>query len=121
MYRKVEFKSEYPDDWQFDENDNPIAPGSREVADQIAAQLADHVSEVSPVDQHSYYGWSFETNFENCRFYQVLNPVDGDCYFTVQCLGYWIRKLLFKKRSADLIDALQHIWFEFRRIDFDFA
>jgi len=128
VYRTLEFKSEYPDEWQFDQEDNPIGPGSRELADEIAARLAEYASVISSVEQHSYYGWGFETRYENCTFYQVLNPADGDCYFTIQCLGYWLRKLLFKKprqtfgRYCDVVDqALRRIpqisdlkWGDFR-------
>ena len=114
MYRRVEFKSQYVDDWEFDENGDPITPGYRNVAEKIAAQLAHNLSHITAVVQHSYYGWAFET----CRFYQVLGTAgnDGQCCLTIQCLGYWLRKLLFKKprltfvRYCEAVDeAIQRI------------
>jgi hypothetical protein len=116
MDRTVEFKSALPDEWQFAEDGNPVAPGSRGLADEIVAELSEKVSEITPVEQHSYYGWGFETRFEGCRFYHVLNPVAGDCYLTVQCVGYWRRRILFLRpqetfnRYCDVLDhALNNV------------
>jgi hypothetical protein len=97
MLRAVEFRSGFANDWQFDADGNPVAPGARELADAIAGELEKHADVVVPVEQHSYYGWAFETRFAGCRFINVLNPGDKRCYFTVELCWCWVRALLLQR------------------------
>jgi len=97
MYRSVNFKSEYPDEWGFDAQKNPIAPGSRELADKIFEILSKQVTATTPIRQHSFYGWAFGARFNDSTFYNVLNPAGGECYLTISSDRYWIRTLLLKR------------------------
>jgi hypothetical protein len=39
MFRTVEFRSTFPDEWQFDASQNPISPGARDLALAIEQEL----------------------------------------------------------------------------------
>ena len=97
MYRTLQFRSGWVDDPDFDDADNQTAPGARELADAIVACLAEHVTDLSGVEQHSFYGWGFSCAFHNASFYNVLSPAGHEGYLTTQYLGYWFDKLLFRK------------------------
>ncbi len=98
LYRAVEFQSSFQGDWRFDENDEPIGPGMRDLADAIVGRLGVHVTSVSPIRQHEYYGWGFDAVFEQSTFYNVINPIDqGECYLTVSMDSYVLKKLLMKR------------------------
>ncbi len=98
MYRTIVFTSTFPDKWTFDENENPTAPGARELANAIAAKLRCHVQSVSPVQQHEYYGWGFGATTDDSTFYNVLNPGD-ECYLTVSMNWYALKAILFRHPS----------------------
>jgi hypothetical protein len=100
MYRTVKFKSGYVDEPKFDDAGSPIAPGSRELAEDIVAALGPDVVVSGPVKQHSFYGWGFSNKFGFCKFYNVLNPAGEECYFTVSVNWYWLLSLLMMRPKA---------------------
>jgi hypothetical protein len=115
MYRTVVFNSTFPNEWKFDENENPSAPGARELAETIVAKLRPRVASVSEVEQHEYYGWGFTTTLQRGTFYNVLNPAD-DCYLTVSMDWYALKAILrqrprqpFERYCDALVDALREI------------
>jgi hypothetical protein len=87
------------------------------------------VNVITPVEQHSYYGWAFDVRFGGCRFVNVINPAGDVCYLTVKLCSYWLRALLlqrpqqrFDEYGAVLNEALLAIpqvsgveWQEYRR------
>ena len=97
MYRTVAFKSTFPNEWTFNENECPVAPGARELAEVIVSSLRSRLSSVTSVEQHEYYGWGFATVLDRSRFYNVLNPVDDDCYLTVSMDWYSLKSLLLMR------------------------
>jgi hypothetical protein len=124
MYRTVVFISTFPNEWTFDENDNPLAPGARQLADTIAAKLLSQVVSVSEVHQHEYYGWEFDVLTENGTFVHVLNPGDR-CYLTISMRWHWLKAILlkqprqvFERYCEFLTETLQFIP-EISRIEWD--
>lgn len=103
MHRTSEFKSTFPDEWQFDERGNPILPGGRDIADAIVAWLRKTGAAVTHVQQYEYYGWGFETICNDSTFYNVVNSAGGRCYLTVTMDWYWLKWLLLTRprRSLD--------------------
>ncbi|MDP6442748.1 MAG: hypothetical protein QGG36_04400 [Pirellulaceae bacterium] len=97
MHRTVQFKSTWVNEPVFDENDNQEAPGARDLAEAIAAVVADHVSAVTRVENHSYYGWSFDSSYDGATFEHVLNPVDDEGYLTVRYVGFLVDRIRFRK------------------------
>ena len=97
MFRTVEFLSTFASEWQFDASGNPVAPGARELADAIANKLGKRMNVVLPVELHSYFGWAFEVAFGGCRFINVLNPGNENCYFTIKLCWYGLRTLLLQR------------------------
>lgn len=97
MFRVVEFQSTFANEWRFDAHDNPIMPGARELADAIVRELGKRVNVITPVEQHSYYGWAFDVKFKGCRFVNVLNPADTVCYLTVRLCWHWLRAFLLQR------------------------
>jgi hypothetical protein len=97
MYRTLEFGSTFPNEWKFDANEAPVAPGAKELADAIARELSKYVKEVTPVSQHSYFGWAFDVNFAGWWFFNVLNPADARCYLTIHLPWCWLRGLTLQR------------------------
>jgi hypothetical protein len=99
VFRTVEFNSGFVNESQFDARGNQIAPGSRQCAEAIVLALRPLVQSVSPVLQHSSYGWSFAVRHESFHFFNVLNPA-GACYLTIQLEWQWLWALLgFRPRE----------------------
>jgi hypothetical protein len=55
----VTFFAHFPDDSQWDEEENLILPGGLSISTCLAEQLSHRGVPCSDVKQHSFYGWSF--------------------------------------------------------------
>lgn len=99
MQRTLVFDSLWDNEWEFDSNESSVAPGARALAEEITSRLKKRVLTVSGIAQHSYYGWAFSTQFENCSFYHVSNPVD-EVYLTIGLRGYLFKALLLRRPRA---------------------
>ena len=95
MYRTLQFRSGWPCEWVFDAHENPVAPGARDLAEAIVQELKQDLPNTTEVSQHSYYGWSYETEYEGATFHQVINPTD-EVFLTVRYQGYWWHWLLLR-------------------------
>jgi len=84
MHRTVRFTTAEPEEWKFDENENPDVPGGEALAKKLRAGAARVARSVSTVSQHSYYGWRFEAAFESVTVQCVLNAVGEECHFTIE-------------------------------------
>src|SRR5687768_7584234 len=94
MRRFVTFEaSTFPDDAQWDQNDNLLVPGGQLVSKAIADTLSASGLEVSEPKQHSFYGWSFE----------VIFPGRLEC-FVLQGGEPWL--LLVEERSRSVLQKL---------------
>ena len=100
MYRTIEFTSGWPDNSEFATEGNQVAPGARQLADEIAAHLASRVEEAPEIEQHSYYGWGFYCRFDGASYDCVFNPAGDSGYLTIQYLGYLFHKLLWRNPRA---------------------
>lgn len=116
MYRTLEFRSALRNEWQFGERGNPTAPGSRELVDRLIRELGRRIPILTPVEQHSYYGWAFTTRLDRCTFQNVLNPGIDTCFLAISIELYWLSVLLRRrpKRALDryvriLDEALRQI------------
>jgi hypothetical protein len=97
MYRTVSFRCDHSMEWEYDDHGDPVTPGGRWLAEAIAASLTTGPGTTSEVHQHEDYGWAFTCCFGKDSFYQVLNAVDEDVYFTIEMEWYLIKKLLLRK------------------------
>jgi hypothetical protein len=97
MFRTVVFHHTFENEWRFDDHNTAVAPGARDLAEGVARELGKSVNVITPVEQHSYYGWAFEVKFAGCRFVNVLNPADEECYLTVQLCWYWLHAFLRRR------------------------
>ena len=106
MYRTLQFRSGWPNEWVFDSHGDPIAPGARELADSLVAELRKRMP-LTAVCQHRFYGWGFRAELEGAKFYHVLNPAD-EAYLTIRYERYWLDCLLMKRggRRFDRYTAL---------------
>jgi hypothetical protein len=102
--RSIEFHYDFPEDWEFDEHENPIAPGNRGLAEAITLALGRRVTSTTPIELHEYYGWGFWSFFDGCSLYNVLNPIVEGCYLTVSFDSYWLRALMFKRPRTTFDD-----------------
>ncbi|MGJ8698097.1 MAG: hypothetical protein ACSHYF_17390 [Verrucomicrobiaceae bacterium] len=98
MYRTLIFRSESDDEPEFNDSEDQIRPGSRDVAEAIVEELGRlSAVNVSSIDQHEFYGWGFYTEVEGGSFYNVLNPVEDEAYLTVSMSFFFIKRMLLKK------------------------
>jgi hypothetical protein len=102
MYRTVRFRYAYPCAWEFDERGDPVTPGGRTLAVQIARSLGPKVACTAGVRQRDFYGWGFRSKLDKSAFYQVINAVDCDVYLTVYMPWYLVKSLLLRKPRAAL-------------------
>ena len=115
MYRTVTFDTTFPNEWEFDETNSPVAPGARELAEALVNVLRGRASSITPIEQHEYYGWRFDVVVAKSTFFNVLNPADR-CYLTVSMRWYWLKsifgrqpRLSFERYCNLITDALREI------------
>ncbi len=96
MYRTLQFRSSWRNEWAFDRHENPVSPGARGLADALVTELRKQLRQVTEVSQHSFYGWGFTTEFDHSMFDHVLNPVD-QVYLTVEYRRFWLHWLLLRR------------------------
>jgi len=95
MYRTLQFRSSWPNEWAFDPRKNPVSPGARALADALVTELRKQLRQVTDVSQHSFYGWRFTTEFDHSMFDHVLNPAD-QVYLTAEYRQFWLHWLLLR-------------------------
>lgn len=93
VYRPVHFLYSGLAEAELDEAGEVVRPGGRALAAALVKALADEGVGVGEADQHSYYGWGFESELEGRYFYNVLNALEGEVYLTVSLGWFWLRKL----------------------------
>jgi hypothetical protein len=101
MHFTAIFKSTFPNVWTFDEFGSPHVPGGHQLAETIAAKLITRLRDVTPVEQHEYFGWEFTASTDRASFYNVLNSADDYCYLTATMNWYGLKALLLKRPRAD--------------------
>ena len=84
MHRTVHFKTAEPEEWTFDDDENPKIPGGEALARKLRAGIERAAQSISFVSQHEYYGWRFEVVFEAVTVHCVLNAVGDECHFTIE-------------------------------------
>ncbi len=71
------------DDTTFDDDGEPVIPRGKRLAEEIMSRLSDAGLSAQRLDQHSFYGWGFDTDCGGVSYYNVLNALDGEAYLTV--------------------------------------
>lgn len=99
MHRTLVFDSLWENEWEFDIDENPVTPGAKELAVEIAEKLKWRGLAVSEISQYDYYGWAFSTQFERCSFYHVLKPFT-EVHLTIALKGHLVKTLLFQRPRA---------------------
>ena len=112
MHRTVHFKTAEPEEWTFDENEDPLVPGGEALAQKLRAGVERAAQCVSVVTQHEYYGWRFEVAFEAVTVQCVLNAAGDECHFTIELdslLPSWLLPRRTRRAFAEcegVFDAL---------------
>jgi hypothetical protein len=96
VYRTVQFASAWPDDSKFDPEGNLLVPGAKDLLAAISKQLQREVSEITGINQHSFYGWEFSCSFDRARFNCVLNPAGEQVYLTLHYGRFWLDMLRWR-------------------------
>ena len=100
MYRTLIFKSESDDEPDFNDSEDQIRLGSRNVVETTVEELCRlSAVTVSSIDQHEFYGWGFYTEVEGENFHNVLNSVEDEAYLTVSMSFLFIKRMLLKKHK----------------------
>lgn len=92
LHKFVTFEADYPDDSQWDDQDNQIIPDGKTIAEFLAKELSEAGFPCTAVKQHSFYGWLWEATIASKQFCLVL-----------QCPGPW---LLISQPRLSLSDRL---------------
>ena len=112
MHRTVHFKTAEPEEWTFDEHQNPKIPGGEALARKCCTGVERAAQSVSVVSPHEYYGWRFEVAFEAVTVQCVLNATSDDCQFTIELdshLPSWLLPRRTRRAFAEcegVFDAL---------------
>ena len=109
MHRTAHFKTAEPEEWTFDENENPSVPGGQALAEKLRTSVASVAEFVSDVSQHSYYGWRFEAAFEAITVHCVLNAAGDECYLTIE-LGTLLPSWLQPRRTRRAFAACESVF-----------
>jgi hypothetical protein len=56
----VTFIAEFPDDAAWNEKGDLLVPGGRAITEELGNLLRTHGCTVTTVEQHSFYGWTFD-------------------------------------------------------------
>src|SRR5205809_314413 len=99
------FKTNLPDDAQWDQNDNLIQPGGLNLAEAICNGLTQHSVRPTKAQQHSFYGWAFEMEIEGVTIWAMLQFVEPWLLMTeVRRSGFF--GWLSKKGTAQHLRAI---------------
>ena len=96
MYRTIRFEYLGDDEGGFDEKDEPVRPGARDLAQLLFDMFREKKMDPTEVEQHSYYGWAIVCKFEGSSFYNVVNHAGDECHITAEFMGYLVEKLTFR-------------------------
>ncbi|MHA3771684.1 hypothetical protein ACXR0O_09115 [Verrucomicrobiota bacterium sgz303538] len=69
------FKSSFPDD-QLEEGDEIVVPGGRNIMRAIYHRLSRRGYRVFNFDQHSFYGWSFDSSGNEGAYWLLLQNAE---------------------------------------------
>ena len=97
MQRTVEFRSAFANQWQFDEEGTPTAPGARELAEAIVAALQQRGVTTGSIHQHSNHGWGFETRFEELTFHNLVSPMEGEAAMVIETRSDLLNALMLRR------------------------
>jgi len=89
----VEFTADFPDDIVFSEEGDIQVPGRRNVLNVLRDMLLRLGFEVSPIGQHSYYGWDMTVSDGKYKYWFMIQDPDACLLITEP------RYRLFTRRS----------------------
>jgi hypothetical protein len=100
------FKTDHPNDAEWDENDEPVVPAGRAVVSALGEMLRSMGIDASAPRQHSYYAWVVDAKRENVWIECMVQALDPWILLTIPRGGLFSGK---KKRQLhiDVVDALQ--------------
>jgi hypothetical protein len=68
----VTYDADFPDDSEWDENENLTVPGGRAIAGWFRQQFLEEGLDCSELVQHSFYGWRFDVRVGKCVVQCIL-------------------------------------------------
>lgn len=69
---RATFSAEFPDDSQWDDQGTEIVPGGRTIAQTIRERLLEQGVSCSDLDQHSFYGWTFDVSVSAIKWCLII-------------------------------------------------
>ena len=60
----VTFDADFPDDSEWNEKGDLLVPRGRAIAEELRAELRLRGCSCTEVNQHSFYGWSFDATYD---------------------------------------------------------
>ena len=68
----VTFEADFTDDTEWDDDENLVVPGGKNVATTIHGHLVKRGTACTEPEQHGFYGWAFEVGQGSARICIVL-------------------------------------------------
>ena len=87
MFRTVSFRCPDPVEWEYSERGHLVAPGGKDLANEIVRSLVQSGARASEVERHEDYGWSFTSYVGAESFHQVVNAFDNEVHVTINMHG----------------------------------
>jgi hypothetical protein len=103
----IEFKADFPDDAVYDEEDNTLVQGGKNVLSHVRSKLEPRGVKCSEIEPHSFYGWSFNCELDRRRFWCLIQG--GDPWLLI-CQGRRsFADWLFRKHHTTEHRKLLHV------------
>ncbi len=107
--RVISFRSSAADDWEFDDEDNLIAPGNQWNSAFVAEALKAIGYQVEVPRNYRDYGWEFGCSTGGDKFWLMIamGPEEGENYLWVEKVGLFKRLLSGEAARDTLVAHLQ--------------
>jgi hypothetical protein len=104
----ITFKASFPDDAEWSQKGTPLVPGGRAIARSLVARLESRGFRCSELEQHSFYGWSFNVDHAGANVWCLLQYAEPWLLLT-ECRTTIAGRLLHpgqREKQADVVEAL---------------
>lgn len=107
--RAISFKSSAADDWEFDDEDNLVAPGNQWNSAFVAEALKTIGYQIDGPHNYRDYGWEFICSNGDDKFWLMvaMGPEEGETYLWVEKVGFFKRMLSGEAARDALVPQLQ--------------
>ena len=102
----VTFDADFPDDSEWNDNGDLLVPGGQAITKELRKGLEHRGCSCTEIDQHSFYGWSFDATHDCVTVFFVLATVEEKWLLQVEPERSLLSRLMCRSNAAD-VESLQ--------------